>query len=150
MSYASQTQVQNAKAMLEAQNQKLREEMLAVAKMLDVSFEKMDAFRQLVVRFPEECHRLAPLVSCKKINPVAIDKLMAWGQHIGMMKDMQLKPRATIVYKYRILVSRVLTVAAKHSPEVLIGMIFGEKTEKIMKSYDKEDSDEKESILNLG
>jgi len=148
MSMASQSHVQNAKAMLEAKNQEVRENMMAVAQMLDVSFEKMDAFRQLVVRFPEECHRLAPLVTCKKISSAAIKCLMTWGQNIGMMKDLRITPRVSTIYKYRILVSEVLVIAAKHSPEVLIGMIFGEKTERIMKSYDKED-DEKKGLLNL-
>ena len=146
MSLASSNQVQNVKAMLEAQNQMYREQMLSVAKMLDVSFKKIDLFRTLVIEYPEECYRLAPLVSCKKINPKAIDFVTTLGQQIGMMKEMWIKPRISTIYKYRIVTSRILVVAAKHSPEVLIGMIFGDKTEKIMANYDREETTEPEPI----
>lgn len=150
MAMSSPSHVQNVKATLEAQNQMLREQMLTVAKMLDVSFEKLDAFRSLVVEFPEECHRMSPLINCKNVNPKAIDKLTLLGQNIAVCRAAGIKPRLTTIYRYRILATRIIIVAAKHSPEVLIGLIFGDKTDQIMKAYDREPGDEQQSILNLG
>ena len=137
----------NVTAALQQMNQYYKDQMLVSGKMSLRAFNLQMQLANHIIRFPQDSQFLSHLTRCKNIKSEYVIFAQQLGQTIMDYKMQGEEPRKTDISSYGQLVRTIITLAPKEATEILIGMVFGEKSKKIMERWEKEDDEEDDKEL---